>query len=107
VTSLREGEAHHVLVRALDALEAVPVLLELAAEVLQPLKGLLLLRLHGLLFGEPAIVVDGARERGEGRIELRLQMRRGRCGVGELVEVLPYRRGLPQGVVEEGVLRAM
>jgi len=66
---------YHVLVCALYALEAVAVLFQFAAEFLQPLRRLLLLRLHRLLLGEPAIVVDGARKRGEGRIELCLQLR--------------------------------
>jgi len=95
-----------MLVGALYAREAVAVLFELAAELLQPLKRLLLLGLDGLLSGELAVVVDGARKRGERGIELRLQMRRGRCRVGKLVHVFPYRRRLPQGRVEEGVLFA-
>lgn len=66
---------YNVLVCALDALEACPVLFQLAAELLQALKRLFLLGLHRLLLGELAIVVDGARKRGEGGIELCLEVR--------------------------------
>lgn len=99
-------DTHDVLVCALYPLEAVSVLVELGAEVLQPLKCLFLLRLDGLLFGELAIVVDCASERREGGIELCLEVWRGRCGVGELVQVFSDRGRLPQGSVEEGVLFA-
>lgn len=65
---------YNVLVCALDALEACSVLFQLTAEVLQSLKGLFLLGLHGLLLRELAIVVDGARKCGERGIELCLEV---------------------------------
>jgi hypothetical protein len=95
---------HQVLVGAQDALEAGAVLVQLAAEVLQAVIGLVLLDLHRLLLGELAVVVDSARKRRERCIELRLQVRRGRLRVRELVQVLANRRRLAQRRVEEGVL---
>jgi hypothetical protein len=74
VTSEQPHTTHHILVCALDALEAGSVLFQLTPKVLQSLKRLLLLGLHRLLLGELAVVVDGARERCQRGIELRLEM---------------------------------
>jgi hypothetical protein len=69
-----QPQTYHILVGALDALEAGAVLVQLAPERLQPLKRLFLLGLHRLLLGELAVVINGARKRRERGIELRLEM---------------------------------
>ena len=56
-------ETYHILVRALYALETLPILVQLGPEVFYPLKSLLLLGLYGLLLCELGVVVDGAGER--------------------------------------------
>jgi hypothetical protein len=89
--SEQSHNTHHVLVCALDALEAGPVFVQLTPKVLQSLKRLLLLGLHRLLLDELAVVVDGARKRRQRGIELRLEMRRRRGRVRKLVQVLAYR----------------
>lgn len=95
----------HLLVGALDPLEVGAVLLQLGAERLEALMGLFLLGLHRLLPGQLAVVVDAAREGGERRVELRLEVRRWCCRVCKLVQLLADRCRLPQGRVEQRVLR--
>jgi hypothetical protein len=68
---------YQILIRALYALEARPVLIQLRFERLHALKCLLLLRLYGFLFCKLGIVVDCAGEGGEGCVELALQRRGG------------------------------
>lgn len=65
-------QTYNVLVCTLYPLEAFPVLLELAPKVFQSFESFFLLRLDRLLLCELPIVVDGAREGCQGRIELGL-----------------------------------
>lgn len=99
-------ETYHVLVRALYALETLPVLIQFGPEVFYPLKGFLLLCLYGLLLCEFGIVVDGAGERCEARGNLAVERSIGGGALSKEVQIFPQRRRLAKRRIEESVLFA-
>ena len=103
---MRRLQTYNVLVCTLYSLEARPVLFKLCAEVFEPLLCLVCLCLDRFLLRKLAIIVNGARERGKGGVELGLQVWRRRCSVSKLVQIFSYRRRLPQSGIEERILFA-